>query len=173
MTQGIDIRLARPEEFEALGELTAAAYVADGAVREEYLATLRDARARAAAGALIVAADASSGELLGTVSLFPATAGPRWAEWASSADDATLRMLAVSPRARRRGIGRALILDSIQRAREMGLRRLTLSTAPAMTAARGLYEQLGFIRHPEADWQPVPGVRLLAYWLPLRESEQP
>ena len=153
-----------------MGELAAAAYAADGRVRQEYLPTLRDAAARAAVGALLVAVDAATGDLLGTASLFAGTAGPRWAEWAS-ADDGVLRMLAVSPPARRRGVARALALECIDRARRMGLRRLILSTAPAMTAARALYEQLGFRRDPDADWEPVAGVSLLAYWLPLREPE--
>lgn len=170
MTNGIEIRLARPEEYAAVGELTAAAYIADGLVRQEYLPTLRDAPARAAAGALIVAVDAETGDVLGTASLFTATAGPEWAEGALS-DDAVLRMLAVSPEARRRGIARALTMESIRRAQQMGLRRLILSTAPVMTAAHALYEQLGFRRDPAADWEPVPGLSLLAYWLPLQERE--
>ena len=170
MTNGIEIRPAHPEEYEAAGELAAAAYAADGLVRQEYLPALRDAPARAAAGALIVAVDAATGDLLGTASLFTIAAGPTWAEGASS-DDAVLRMLGVSPPARRRGIARALTLECIHRARQMGLRRLILSTAPAMTAARALYEQLGFRRDPDADWEPVSGVSLLAYWLPLQERE--
>ncbi|MGA9112357.1 MAG: GNAT family N-acetyltransferase [Candidatus Dormiibacterota bacterium] len=171
MTNQIEIRPARPEEYAAVGELGTSAYVADGRVHPEYLATLRDTAARAAAGALIVAVDAATGDLLGTASLFTATAGPRWAEWASS-DDAVLRMLAVSPQARRRGVARALTLECIHRAQQMGLRRLILSTAPAMTAARALYEQLGFRRDPDADWEPVSGVSLLAYWLPLQERDR-
>jgi ribosomal protein S18 acetylase RimI-like enzyme len=164
----IEVRPARPEEFEAVGELTAAAYLADGLVRQEYLPALRDAPGRAAAGTLMVAADAATGDLLGTASLFTANAGPSWAEGASPGD-AVLRMLGVSPRARRRGVARALTLECIHRAQQMGLHRLILSTAPAMTAARALYEQLGFRRDPGADWEPVPGVSLLAYWLPLQE----
>ncbi|HXZ99750.1 MAG TPA: GNAT family N-acetyltransferase [Candidatus Binatia bacterium] len=170
MLDGIEIRLARPEEYGAVGDLTADAYIADGMAHSDYLLTLRDAAARAAAGDLLVAVDAATGDVLGTASLFQISAGPKWAEWAASSDDATLRMLAVSPGARRRGIARALTVESIRRAREMGLRRLLLSTGPAMTAAQRLYEQLGFRRAPEADWTPVPGVSLLAYWLPLEET---
>ena len=167
MTAGeIEVRPAKQDEYAAVGDLAVEAYLADGLVRHEYLPTLRDAAARAAAGELLVAVDAVTGDLLGTASLFTTAAGPDWAEGASP-DDAVLRMLAVSPEARRRGVARALTLECIRRAHEMGLRRLILSTAPAMTAAHALYEQLGFRREPAADWEPVPGLTLLAYWLPL------
>lgn len=168
----IEVRLALPEEYAAVGDLTAAAYLADRVVHDEYLPTLRDAAERASAGALIVAVDPATGNLLGTASLFTALAGPRWAEGASP-DDAVLRMLAVAPGARRRGVARALATECIRRAREMGLRRLILSTAPAMTGARALYDRLGFRRDPDADWEPLPGVTLLAYRLLLREGDGP
>lgn len=167
-SSGFEIREARPSEHAAVGELTVAAYLADGLVGDDYLAVLRDASSRAALGLLLVAADVTTQELLGTASLFTTRAGPRWAEGAS-AGDAVLRMLAVSPWARRLGVARALTLECVRRAREMGLERLLLSTAPAMRAAQGLYGQLGFRRDPGADWEPVPGVTLLAYWLPLAD----
>ncbi len=165
----MEVRPARPDEYAMVGELTATAYLADGTVHEEYLPTLRDAAARAAHGALLVAVDTTTGDLLGTASLFTAAAGPTWAEGARSGD-AVLRMLAVAPTARRRGAGRALTRECIRRAREMGQHRLILSTAPSMTGAHALYEQLGFRRDPGADWEPMPGFRLMAYWLPLRDG---
>lgn len=163
---GFEIRLARQEEYPALGELTVEANLADRIVRGEYLPELRDAAARAAAGELLVALDSTTGELVGTASLFVASAGPRWAEGAEEAD-AVLRMLAVAPRARRHGVGRALTEECISRARDLGCRRLVLSTAVRMTAARSIYEKLGFERNPAADWEPLPGVALLAYHLAL------
>jgi hypothetical protein len=36
-----------------------------------------------------------------------------------------------------------------------------------MTAAQHLYEDAGFVRLPERDWSPAPGVNLLAYGLAL------
>jgi ribosomal protein S18 acetylase RimI-like enzyme len=44
---------------------------------------------------------------------------------------------------------------------------MVLSTSTAMTTAHRLYERLGFVRLPERDWSPVPGVHLLAYVLDL------
>ncbi len=37
----------------------------------------------------------------------------------------------------------------------------------SMTAARRIYERIGFVRDPERDWQPVPDIQLLGYVLPL------
>ena len=34
-----------------------------------------------------------------------------------------------------------------------------------MTVAHRVYERLGFVRAPERDWEPVPGVHLIAYHL--------
>ncbi|MEW5992693.1 MAG: hypothetical protein AB1736_15300 [Chloroflexota bacterium] len=46
-------------------------------------------------------------------------------------------------------------------------RSIRIYTRPFMTAARGLYESLGFERLPDLDWQLAPGERLLAYRLAL------
>ncbi|MGI8698157.1 MAG: hypothetical protein ACR2J0_03285, partial [Mycobacteriales bacterium] len=53
------VRLARPEECAAIGELTVAAYVADGLAGPSYAERLRDAAGRAADGALLVATGSS------------------------------------------------------------------------------------------------------------------
>jgi ribosomal protein S18 acetylase RimI-like enzyme len=55
----------------------------------------------------------------------------------------------------------------VDRARELGLTGVALSTQPSMGPAHRVYERLGFTRAPERDWQPVPGIRLLAYRLRL------
>jgi ribosomal protein S18 acetylase RimI-like enzyme len=163
---GVAIRPAHPDEFEAVGALTADAYLTDDPVGDNYLEELRDAAARAAAGELLVAVRDGTRELLATVSLFTWEAGPRWAEGATDGD-AVMRMLAVAPGARRMGLGRALTLECVRRARAAGCRRLVLLTVDRMSAARALYAGLGFRRDPVADVEPVPGVRLLGYWLPL------
>lgn len=163
---GFEIRLAREEEVDAVGELTAAAYLADRAVDERYLPELRAAAARAAAGELLVAVDPDGGRLLATATWFTWEAGPRWAEGAGEGE-AVMRMLAVSPAARREGLGRALTVECVRRARAAGCTRLRLLTGVGMTAARALYVGLGFRRDPRADVEPLPGVQLLCYWLPL------
>jgi hypothetical protein len=36
-----------------------------------------------------------------------------------------------------------------------------------MTPAHRIYERLGFVRAPDRDWEPEPGIRLVAYLLAL------
>jgi RimJ/RimL family protein N-acetyltransferase len=40
-----------------------------------------------------------------------------------------------------------------------------------MTAARRLYERLGFRREPAHDWSPVPDMLLLGYVLELTAGD--
>jgi ribosomal protein S18 acetylase RimI-like enzyme len=55
----------------------------------------------------------------------------------------------------------------MERARDAGAGRLVLCSASNMTAAHRMYESEGFRRVPELDWEPDPGVRLVAYALSL------
>src|SRR5512144_2429746 len=63
------LRLARPEEFAEVGEVTLAAYVADGFLErdEEYAEELRAASHRAENAELVVAVDRDSHAVVGTV----------------------------------------------------------------------------------------------------------
>jgi GNAT superfamily N-acetyltransferase len=160
------LRRARPEEFAAVGELTLAAYVADGYLVEDdfYVAELLDAAHRAAEAELIVAADRASHELFGTVTF--CLNGSHYAEIAR-AGEAEFRMLAVAPTARGRGIGHALARWCVDRAREQGCAAVMLSSLTEMHTAHRLYERMGFHRHAERDWTPTPDVPLIAYRLDL------
>lgn len=82
-------------------------------------------------------------------------------------NSATIRMLGVAPEARGRGIGEALMLSCIDRARASGRQRVRLDTRTSMASAQRLYERLGFRREPAHDWSPAPGISLLAYVLNL------
>ncbi|MGR4882037.1 GNAT family N-acetyltransferase [Streptomyces sp. LARHCF249] len=162
----IVIRAARPAEYEQLGEITAQAYVGDGLLGSGeafYAKVLRDVAGRAADGEVLVAVE--QGTVLGGVTFAPPgsplcdIAGPGEAEF---------RMLAVSREARGRGAGEALVRACMARARELkGVTHLVLSTQRGMTGAQRIYERLGFIRTPERDWAPVPGLTLLTYRLEL------
>jgi ribosomal protein S18 acetylase RimI-like enzyme len=81
--------------------------------------------------------------------------------------EAGMRMLAVAPEWRRRGVGRALVEACIARARSEGRTRLSLHTMPTMTAAHELYQTLGFRRAPENDRWVSADVPILGYALDL------
>lgn len=160
-----EIRLAHPEEYAAVGDLTVEAYTVDGFLDEgeDYTNHLRDAADRAADAELWVAANGS--RFLGSVTYCPP--GSRHCEVATGPDQGEFRMLAVAPRSRRGGVGRALVEQCIARSRTLGHRELVLSSLASMTAAHGLYAALGFVRAPELDWRPIPQIELLGFRLTL------
>ncbi|MEU9375215.1 GNAT family N-acetyltransferase [Streptomyces sp. NPDC048255] len=165
----IVIRAALPTEYEQLGEITARAYLGDGLLGADeafYADVLRDVAARAADGEVLVAVDEEDGErVLGGVTFAPP--GSPLADIAGPGE-AEFRMLAVSRAARGRGAGEALVRACVARAGELeGVTHLVLSTQSGMISARRLYERLGFVRTPERDWAPVPGLTLLTYRLSL------
>ncbi|CAM5417511.1 GNAT family N-acetyltransferase [Streptomyces atroolivaceus] len=164
----VSIRQARPAEFEELGELTAQAYLGDGLLDlgadDPYLEQLRAVGRRAAEAEVLVALDAD-GRLLGGVTYV--APGSPWADIAGE-DEAEFRMLAVSPEARGRGAGEALVRACVDRARAAeGLSGLVLSTQRSMPGAHRLYRRLGFVRTPERDWCPLPDLPLLTFRLEL------
>jgi ribosomal protein S18 acetylase RimI-like enzyme len=161
------VRAARHGELAAVGRLTVLAYAEFVPATSAYGQRLADAADRAANSSLLVAVDGDGGQLLGTATLVVGD-GP-YAELAGPGD-AELRMLAVAPAARRRGVGAALVASVLERARAGGARRLVLSTLPTMTAAHRLYRRFGFARAPELDHRPVPGVELLAFTLDLDQG---
>jgi ribosomal protein S18 acetylase RimI-like enzyme len=74
-------------------------------------------------------------------------------------------MLAVDPAAQGLGVGRALTLACLERARREGRSGVALYTRPANIPAQRLYASLGFVRDPERDWQYAPKRWLWAYQL--------
>lgn len=172
----LTIRTARPSELDAAGELTARAYLHDGLLasgqEDPYLSELRDARRRARHAEVLVAVDTSpapggSGELLGTVTYV--ADGGEFAELSGSAE-AEFRMLAVADEARGRGVGEALARACVDRARRQGKKRVVLSSKTNMRTAHRLYERLGFVRAPQLDWEPIPGLTLLVFVLDIHDT---
>ncbi|MER7545404.1 GNAT family N-acetyltransferase [Spirillospora sp. NPDC127506] len=162
MSDALVVRVARPEEYELVGDLTVEVYVHGGLVSPEssYVKTLRNAGDRAEKAELLVAE--VGGEVAGAVAYCPPDSP--YAELAGPGE-AELRMLAVLEKARGKGAGRAMVTACVERARAAGLRGLRLSTQRNMRAAQRMYERLGFVRTPERDWAPAPGVDLLTYAL--------
>jgi GNAT superfamily N-acetyltransferase len=159
----IVVRLARTEEIDAAGALTERAYRAygyfDNGIAPGYAAELANARPRAAEAELWVAVDCD-GRLLGTVTI--ALPGTEFAEIARDGE-LEFRMLAVDPDAGGRGIGAALIESVLDRARDLGIPRVVLSTQDRMTGIHRIYERHGFRRLPDRDWDPLPDVHLIGY----------
>ncbi|HLN77600.1 MAG TPA: GNAT family N-acetyltransferase [Nocardioidaceae bacterium] len=159
------IRPAHDEDLAAVGGLTLDAYAADRFVTRdgEYAQELRDAATRAREAELYVAV-AEDGTLLGTVTYCPE--GSDYRELAGSGEG-EFRMLAVAPDARGRGIAEALVRMCIERSEELGYGAVVLSSMPNQERAHRLYARVGFRRTPELDWQPRPGIELLAFRLDL------
>jgi GNAT superfamily N-acetyltransferase len=164
------VRPARPEEYPAVGAITAAGYRADGLldspehpVESGYEAQLLDAGRRAREAELWVAVDDTDdqGELLGTVTW--CTLGSPWRQLAQRDDQAEFRMLAVAPAGRRRGTGRRLVEACLERARRDGAREVVLWSLPTMRGAHALYLAMGFERADDLDGSPAPGVLLWGF----------
>jgi len=164
----VEIREARPEEYEELGDVVALAYAPYGSSDDQgwigHLDLVRDVAGRAARTVVLAAVE--DGQVVGsaTIELFDVIGDddrelpPGWA---------FLRMVGVRPDTQGRGIGRALVEDVIARARAARKRWLGLRTTPQMEAAHRLYESLGFVRDASLD-DPLEGdYSLLGYRLDL------
>jgi len=157
------LRVAAPHEVGRVGELTLQAYRDGPALHDahgSYAASLVDAGPRAEQAELLVAEDEDRpGELLATVTL--CRVGTPWAEIARPGE-VELRMLAVSPDRRRRGLARAMMAELRTRAAAESL-VLVVSVIDDNGPAHALYRSLGFRRQPDRDWLPEPDARLQVY----------
>jgi ribosomal protein S18 acetylase RimI-like enzyme len=157
------VRPIAPHEYDAVAALTVAVYRDEGYSSADYEPQLRDVGSRAATATVLVALDGDT--VVGAV-----TVATRLGPWAEQAvpGDAVVRMLAVAPQSRGRGVGETLMRAAVDRATADGCATVRLSSQDDMTAAHRLYARLGFTRTPELDWSPVPGLLLRAFALPVR-----
>jgi GNAT superfamily N-acetyltransferase len=137
------VRLARPDELAALGNLVADAYAAlPGMPGPEeqpgYYAMVRDAAARTRNPAIrVLAAVTPGGELLGSADFIEDMAHYGSGGTASTRINAAgIRLLAVAPTARGQGIGKALTRHCIE---QVGFRR-----SPDLDFRQGNLEVFGF-----------------------------
>jgi GNAT superfamily N-acetyltransferase len=167
------VRDARSDDRGAIETVTLAAYEQYAALmpahwegyRQNILATL----AAAEPEAQIVAEE--EGRIVGTVLLYPAgSVMARPGGGSITLAEPEVRLLAVAPAARGRGVGVALMHECVRRARQSGAAALTLHTSDIMQAAMRLYERLGFRRAPELDIQAAPGVTIKGYRLGLEAA---
>jgi ribosomal protein S18 acetylase RimI-like enzyme len=159
------IRRARPDDIAAVGEVTVAAY-ADFTAGEAdtYVQRLRDAATRDREAELWVATPDDSDDILGTVTITPP--GSPWREIGRDGEG-EFRMLAVAPAAQGSGVGTALVDLVLDRFRADGVGSVVMSTLSEMRAAHRIYERAGFVRDPDRDWSPLPGVDLITYRVDL------
>lgn len=150
------IRVIEPDDqtrLAEIGALTALAYLSDALVdvAHPYVPALKDAHARAQKAILLAMADGERGEgaIVGTLTVVPP--GSPFTERAGEGEY-ELRMLAVSPMERGRGIGAELTLAGVKLALDAGAAGIVLSTMESMHAAHRLYERLGFVRRTDLDW---------------------
>ena len=156
----IEIRDATPEDFVAAGDAAVAGYAAFyGADLGSYEERLRDVAARAAGATVLVAID--DGEVVGTVTYVRDISSPFAVRQRD--DEASIRMLAVRPSHARGGVGRALSVACVERARADGKRAVSLHADEVMDASKRLYESLGFRRDPSRDYRPDEVTFLLCY----------
>lgn len=105
------------------------------------------------------------GIILGSVALFPAETDAYDGN-VEVVDYPEIRMLAVSPEARGKGLATALIFECIKNAKEKGHHSIGLHTGEFMENAMRLYERIGFERLPQYDFEPADdGIIVKAYRL--------
>ena len=155
-TGSVIVRTATEADWQVIGELTIAAYTAipGRPPLTEYDSELADVAARAQECTLLVAEDAD-GRVVGAVGYdrMPGTDGRA----------GRARQVSVSPEARGRGVGRALVEEVMARLRAEGVTEMAERTADYMAGAQALYLSLGFRRAPERDEEQDDGPDLLGF----------
>jgi len=168
----IQIRAVLPGEYEDTGSLTQRAYAEyarpGDALWDGYLGSLADVAGRAGYATVLVAV--AGGRIVGTaiVELDRAIDGAGGLR----PGQANIRLLAVDPRARGRGVGRRLVEACVQVAWRAGKEVVTLHTTEEMAAAQRLYRSLGFRRDRSGDVALHPDLVLQAFRLPLQSPDR-
>lgn len=152
-----------------MAQLLLAAYESDYPVGKRYRATLLDVAQRARDHETWVAADQEDDRPLGTVT----TGRPgQLITPIGRPGELDFRLLGVDPRARRRGVGRALTEHVIALARARGATRVVMNSGGQMHPAHRLYESMGFSVLRERVRVFEDGHVSLAYGIDVRPSGQ-
>ena len=152
----LEVRPVRDDELAAVGQLTVAAYDAVGRVSDQYREALLDVAARRDGESVVLVA-VEDGAVVGSVTVVSACS-THFEHGAHG--DGGFRMLAVAPQAQGRGVARALLDATLDRARAAGWRRLTITTMSWMPTAQAMYEAAGYQRRPDLDVRFSSGVGL-------------
>ncbi|WP_077622684.1 GNAT family N-acetyltransferase [Sediminibacillus massiliensis] len=164
------IRDARPAELAVIREQRVKAYEDHTLkVNKEHWQALKQAitsDADKGAGVELIVAELDN-DIAGSVALFPANANA-YDGYVEEIAYPEIRVLAVSPQARGKGVATALIKECIRRAKQKGFHSIGLHTGSFMTEAISLYERLGFERVPEYDFEPADdGIVVKAFRLKI------
>jgi ribosomal protein S18 acetylase RimI-like enzyme len=162
----VEIREALAGDHAETGRVTAEAYrefvrPGDGDW-ERYLARIADVGERAGRTTILLAVE--DGRILGSLTLeLEGRVRDDGEEdlLPLAPDEAHIRMLGVDPEARGRGVARALMAASEERARAAGKTMISLNTTKRMQAAQAMYERLGYAR--DEDTVFPDGFVLLGY----------
>lgn len=164
MSDEVVIREARDNELDIVASLVVDAYSEFAAQMapdawSSFAQDIANVRGRSIDAQVLVAE--RDGRIVGTVTRYPDWRG-------AQRDAAAVRVLAVPPAERGTGVGRALIGQCIEQARNEGKERVVVTVAQEMEDARDLYDKLGFERAHDLDHMPAPGVRMTGYAYRLR-----
>jgi GNAT superfamily N-acetyltransferase len=155
----VKVRRALPTEHAEIGKLMAEVYSAlDGFPKEDeqptYYGMLRNVGYLAEkAGTEILVAVSEEDNMLGAVVFFDdmenyGSGGIATREKNSGG----IRLLAVRPEARGKGIGKLLTYACIEKGRQLKRAQLILHTTKAMKNAWTMYEGMGFVRSDDLDF---------------------
>ena len=156
----VTLRRATPADFSEVRRITRDAYHRAGhfAAGHPYMRVLEDVEHRAEHAQVWVTE--AAGKVVAAVTL--TFAGQPYSEIARDGE-LEFRMLAVAPECQGGGVGRVVVREIVEHARQLpGIGAISITSAPFMERAHRLYESLGFRRAPERDWY-VPGEDVLLW----------
>jgi predicted N-acetyltransferase YhbS len=164
----IVVRNAEPHEYDAVAQIILKSYEEYGPQLPEdgwqqYARNILDVRSRMVESELLVAVQDET--FVGSVTFYPTYMARVNSGWPQ--DWTGIRLVAVIPEYRGRGVGKAIMDECIRRSRDQGAQAVALHTTPYMTLAQGMYEHMGFVRIPGYDFHPRPDLTVMAYKLRL------
>jgi ribosomal protein S18 acetylase RimI-like enzyme len=164
----MQIRDALPEEMDEAAAVIGAAYSEYAASMQpklwkRYRADIVDVRSRLHESELLVAEHEV--QMAGTVTYYPPGDRDGRSSWPD--EWAGIRLVAVHPDFRGKGVGRALTEECVSRARAIGAPTVGLHTISIMAVAMALYKRMGFVRMPERDFRPSSSIVVEAFRLDL------
>ena len=174
MKEAYIVRTANPDEFSEIGKLLVQVYSAlRGFPKEseqpEYynmLANVGDLTNKPDTELLV--AVTSDNNIAGAVVYFSDMKYYGSGGTATNEKNASgFRLLAVSPVARGKGIGKLLTMACIRRAIDKGHDQLIIHSTEAMDIARKMYEGIGFRRSADLDFNQGK-LQVFGYRLPLK-----